>query len=196
MTVKQASSGERSGRPGDETTESTGAGEATGATGAVDERGERPVDGEETHWLSPIEQGAWRAHLAAHKLLEHRLDRELQPFGLSLNDYEILVNLSEIADRRMRMSDLAEATIQSRSRLSHQISRMESAGLVARETCADDRRGTFAVLTEHGWATIQKVAPHHVGSVRRHFIDLLTDDQLIELETAYAPVVKHLKGIR
>ncbi|MEU4832065.1 MarR family transcriptional regulator [Streptosporangium sp. NPDC023615] len=193
MTVKQASSGERSGRSGDGTTGGT---ETTGASGAVSERGERPVDDEEVHWLSPIEQRAWRAHLAAHKLLEHRLDRELQPFGLSLNDYEILVNLSEITDRRMRMSDLAEATIQSRSRLSHQISRMESAGLVARETCTDDRRGTFAVLTEHGWATIRKVAPHHVGSVRRHFIDLLTDDQLVELERAYAPVVRHLKDIR
>ncbi|SFJ05555.1 DNA-binding transcriptional regulator, MarR family [Streptosporangium canum] len=158
--------------------------------------GERPVDEEEPRWLSSIEQQAWRAHLAAHKLLEHRLDRDLQTFGLSVNDYEILVNLSESPGHRMRMSDLADATIQSRSRLSHQISRMEAAGLVARETCADDRRGTFAVLTEHGWATIQKVAPHHVASVRQHFIDLLTDDQLRELETAYAPVVSHLKSLR
>ncbi|GAA5771941.1 MarR family winged helix-turn-helix transcriptional regulator [Streptosporangium roseum] len=158
--------------------------------------GERPVDEEEPRWLSSIEQRAWRAHLAAHKLLEHRLDRDLQTFGLSVNDYEILVNLSESPGHRMRMSDLADATIQSRSRLSHQISRMETAGLVARETCADDRRGTFAVLTEHGWATIQKVAPHHVASVRQHFIDLLTDDQLRELETAYTPVVSHLKSLR
>ncbi|ACZ85965.1 putative MarR-family regulatory protein [Streptosporangium roseum DSM 43021] len=154
------------------------------------------MDEEEPRWLSSIEQRAWRAHLAAHKLLEHRLDRDLQTFGLSVNDYEILVNLSESPGHRMRMSDLADATIQSRSRLSHQISRMETAGLVARETCADDRRGTFAVLTEHGWATIQKVAPHHVASVRQHFIDLLTDDQLRELETAYTPVVSHLKSLR
>jgi DNA-binding MarR family transcriptional regulator len=154
------------------------------------------VNDEESRWLSPTEQRAWRTHLAAHKLLDHRLDRELQPFGLSVNDYEILVNLSETAGHRIRMSDLADATIQSRSRLSHQISRMEAAGLVARETCEDDRRGTFAVLTEHGWDTIQKVAPHHVASVRQHFIDLLTDDQLRELETAYAPVVEHLKSLR
>jgi DNA-binding MarR family transcriptional regulator len=154
------------------------------------------VNDEEPRWLSPIEQRAWRTHLAVHKLLDHRLDRELQPFGLSVNDYEILVNLSETPGHRMRMSDLADATIQSRSRLSHQISRMEAAGLVARETCEDDRRGTFAVLTEHGWATIQKVAPHHVAGVRQHFIDLLSDDQLHELETAYAPVVDHLKSLR
>ncbi|MFC4060006.1 MarR family winged helix-turn-helix transcriptional regulator [Planomonospora corallina] len=154
------------------------------------------MNDEESRWLTAAEQRAWRAHLAVHKLLEHRLDRELQPFGLSLNDYEILVNLSESPGHRMRMSDLADATIQSRSRLSHQISRMETAGLVARETCADDRRGTFAVLTEHGWDVIQKVAPHHVAGVRRHFIDLLTDDQLHELAAAYGPVVEHLKSLR
>ncbi|GAA3445905.1 MarR family winged helix-turn-helix transcriptional regulator [Planomonospora venezuelensis] len=154
------------------------------------------MDTAEPRWLTSIEQRAWRAHLAAHKLLEHRLDRELQAFGLSVNDYEILVNLSESPGRRMRMSDLADATIQSRSRLSHQISRMEAADLVSRETCPDDRRGTFAVLTAHGWETIRKVAPHHVASVREHFIDLLTDDQLRELERAYAPVVEHLKSLR
>ncbi|MFF5204442.1 MarR family winged helix-turn-helix transcriptional regulator [Streptosporangium sp. NPDC000396] len=154
------------------------------------------MNDEEPRWLTSTEQRAWRAHLAAHKLLEHRLDRDLQAFKLSLNDYEILVNLSETSGHRMRMSDLADATIQSRSRLSHQISRMEAAGLVARENCPDDRRGTFAVLTEHGWETIQKIAPHHVASVRQHFIDLLTDDQLHGLEAAYAPVVDHLKSLR
>src|SRR3954449_10107653 len=102
---------------------------------------------DDPRWLSPQEQRAWRAHLTAHRLLMHQLDRELQDTGLSINDYEILVNLSENPERRMRMSDLADATVQSRSRLSHQISRMESAGLVTRENCEDDRRGTYAVLT-------------------------------------------------
>ncbi|KAB8189994.1 MarR family transcriptional regulator [Nonomuraea phyllanthi] len=147
-------------------------------------------------WLSPAEQRAWRTHLALHKLLLHRLDRELQEHQLSLNDYEILVNLSESQDRRMRMSDLADATIQSRSRLSHQISRMEAKGLVTREECRDDRRGTFAVLTDDGWDTIQRVAPHHVASVREHFVDRLTDDQLDALEAAYEPIVEHLKKLR
>lgn len=147
-------------------------------------------------WLSATEQRVWRAHLALHKLLMHRLDRELQEFELSLNDYEILVNLSETKEHRMRMSDLADATIQSRSRLSHQISRMEAKGLVVREDCRDDRRGTFAVLTEEGWATMQRVAPHHVAGVREHFVDRLTDDQLDALETAFAPIVDHLKKLR
>ncbi|GAA5052215.1 DNA-binding MarR family transcriptional regulator [Thermocatellispora tengchongensis] len=151
---------------------------------------------DEPRWLTSLEQRAWRAHLNAHKLLWHRLDRELDEFGLSLNDYEILVTLSEHPEHRMRMSDLADVTIQSRSRLSHQISRMEEAGLVARESCPDDRRGTYAVLTDHGWATIRQVAPHHVAGVREHFIDRLTDEQLRELERAYAPVIEHLKALR
>ncbi|MEV0144028.1 MULTISPECIES: MarR family transcriptional regulator [unclassified Nonomuraea] len=147
-------------------------------------------------WLSPAEQRAWRTQLALHKLLMHRLDRELQAHSLSVNDYEILVNLSESTGRRMRMSDLADATIQSRSRLSHQISRMEAKGLVTREECRDDRRGTFAVLTDEGWDTIQRVAPDHVAGVREHFIDRLTDDQLDALEKAYRPIVEHLKELR
>ncbi|GII76956.1 transcriptional regulator [Sphaerisporangium rufum] len=148
------------------------------------------------NWLSGAEQRAWRAHLAANKLLLHRLDRDLQEWGLSLNDYEILVNLSETPDHRMRMSDLAEATIQSRSRLSHQIARMEAARLVARESCADDRRGTFAVLTDHGWETMQRVAPSHVANVRYHFIDRLNPKLIEALESAYSPVVDHLMRLR
>ncbi|PZG14706.1 MarR family winged helix-turn-helix transcriptional regulator [Nonomuraea aridisoli] len=147
-------------------------------------------------WLSPAEQRAWRTHLVLHKLLMHRLDRELQEHSLSLNDYEILVNLSESPERRMRMSDLADATIQSRSRLSHQISRMEAKGLVRREDCRDDRRGTFAVLTDEGWETIQRLAPAHVAGVREHFVDRLTDDQLEAIESWFAPIVEHLKKLR
>ncbi|MFI6484653.1 MarR family winged helix-turn-helix transcriptional regulator [Nonomuraea sp. NPDC050663] len=147
-------------------------------------------------WLTQAEQQAWRAHLTVHKLLMHRLDRELHAFGLSINDYEILVNLSESPDHRMRMSDLADATIQSRSRLSHQISRMEAKGLVTREECADDRRGTFAVLTDDGWDAIKEVAPHHVSAVREHFVDRLSTDQLTEMQRAYAPIVEHLKSLR
>ena len=154
------------------------------------------TDDVEPRWLTGAEQRAWRAILAAHKLLDHRLDRELHEFGLSLNDYDILVHLSESPERRMRMSDLAAATIQSRSRLSHQISRMEAAGLVARETCPHDRRGTFAVLTEHGWETMQRVAPHHVAGVRRHFLDMISPEDLETLEKAYAPVIAHLQRIR
>ncbi|MEU9268735.1 MarR family transcriptional regulator, partial [Streptomyces sp. NPDC048251] len=93
-------------------------------------------------------------------------------------------------------SDLASATLQSKSRLSHQITRMESANLVRRENRESDRRGLYAVLTEHGLETMQKVAPHHVESVRRHFIDLLAPDATTELSKALKPVAEHLRGQR
>ncbi|GAA3375779.1 MarR family transcriptional regulator [Streptomyces sannanensis] len=147
-------------------------------------------------WLTNDEQCAWRTWLDASKLLAHQLEKDLQPFGLTNNDYEILVNLSESEDQRMRMSDLAAATLQSKSRLSHQITRMESAGLVHRVNCESDRRGLYAVLTEAGKETMQKVAPHHVDSVRRHFIDLLSSEALADLRESLAPVAEHLRDKR
>ncbi|MBW1601505.1 MarR family transcriptional regulator [Streptomyces sp. JJ66] len=147
-------------------------------------------------WLTEDEQRAWRTYLDVSKLLMHQLERDLQPFGLTLNDYEILVNLSECEDRRMRMSDLAGATLQSKSRLSHQITRMESAGLVRREHCDTDKRGLYAVLTAHGWRTMLDVSPHHVESVRRHFIDLLKPEALAALQQALTPVADHLRSRR
>ncbi|EFL23161.1 MULTISPECIES: MarR family winged helix-turn-helix transcriptional regulator [Streptomyces] len=146
-----------------------------------------------TRWLSDEEQRAWRTHLDVSRLLTYQLERDLQPFGLTMNDYEILVNLSESEEHRMRMSDLASATLQSKSRLSHQITRMENAGLVRRENCESDRRGLYAVLTEQGWDTMRKVAPHHVESVRKHFIDLLSPADLEALYGSLVPVADHLR---
>ena len=94
------------------------------------------------------------------------------------------------------MSDLASATLQSKSRLSHQITRMENANLVRRENCESDRRGLYAVLTEHGMETMQKVAPHHVASVRRHFIDLLSPEALEDLHKSLLPIAEHLRSER
>lgn len=149
-----------------------------------------------TQWLTDAEQCAWRTHLDVSRLLMHQLEKDLQPFGLTNNDYEILVNLSESDDHRMRMSDLATSTLQSKSRLSHQITRMESAGLVRRMNCESDRRGLYAVLTPEGMETMRKVAPHHVASVRRHFIDLLPPDALAALRSSFGPVAEHLRAGR
>ncbi|MEV6393318.1 MarR family transcriptional regulator [Streptomyces sp. NPDC051907] len=149
-----------------------------------------------TRWLTDDEQCAWRTYLDVNRLLTYQMEKDLQPFGLTNNDYEILVNLSESQDRRMRMSDLAAATLQSKSRLSHQITRMENAGLVRRENCESDRRGLYAVLTEHGTETMEKVAPHHVASVRKHFIDMLSPEALADLRESLSPVAEHLRGRR
>src|SRR5580704_19332149 len=147
-------------------------------------------------WLTDDEQRAWRAYIRLAQLLMRQLDRDLHPFGLSMHDYEILVELSEATQHRLRMTDLADRTAQSRSRLSHQVSRMESRGLVAREGCEGDKRGTFAVLTELGAAVIGQVAPHHVASVRRHFIDQLAADGLGALTGACEPVLDRLRRTR
>ncbi len=147
-------------------------------------------------WLSDEEQQAWRATINLAQLLVRQLDRDLNAHGLSGNDHEILVQLSEAPDNRLRMTDLADATSQSRSRLSHQISRMEARGLVRRDDCEGDKRGTFAVLTREGLATIEQVAPDHVEHVRRHFIDRLSPRQLDEVRDAFAPIVEYLRKIR
>ncbi|MFJ9178401.1 MarR family winged helix-turn-helix transcriptional regulator [Streptomyces sp. NPDC102360] len=149
-----------------------------------------------TPWLTDEEQCAWRTHLEVNRLLNYQLEKDLQPFGLTMNDYEILVNLSEAEDLRMRMSDLAAATLQSKSRLSHQITRMENAGLVRRENCESDRRGLYTVLTDYGMETMRKVAPHHVASVRRHFVDLVSVQELGSLRQALSPIAEHLRSQR
>jgi DNA-binding MarR family transcriptional regulator len=147
-------------------------------------------------WLTDEEQRAWRAYIQLAQLLMRQLDRDLHPFGLSMHDYEILVELSEATRNRLRMTDLADRTAQSRSRLSHQVSRMESRGLVVREGCEGDKRGTFAVLTELGAEVIGQVAPHHVASVRRHFIDQLAVDGLGAITGAFEPVLDRLRQTR
>jgi DNA-binding MarR family transcriptional regulator len=147
-------------------------------------------------WLTDPEQRAWRAYIRLAKMLMRQLDRDLHPFGLSTNDYEILVELSEAPANRLRMTELADLTAQSRSRLSHQITRMEAKDLVRREGCDGDKRGTFAVITPHGMATIERVAPSHVDSVRRHFIDQICADYLTALTEAYEPVLERLRKIR
>ncbi|MFF7638120.1 MarR family winged helix-turn-helix transcriptional regulator [Kitasatospora sp. NPDC008050] len=151
---------------------------------------------DDTPWLNAREQRLWRAHLEVSKLLEYQLSRELQQHDLAINDYEILVVLSESPDRRMRMTDLATATLQSKSRLSHQITRMESAGLVLRQECPGDRRGLYAHLTEQGWLTLRAVAPDHVRSVRAHFIDRFDNDQIDAMYEALAPIAEHLRALR
>ena len=147
-------------------------------------------------WLSDDEQRAWGTYIRLAKMLMRQLDRDLHPFGLSTNDYEILVELSEAPGNRLRMTELADLTAQSRSRLSHQITRMEVKDLVRREGCEGDKRGTFAVITGRGLATIERVAPSHVESVRRHFMDHIPPEYLGVLTDAYQPVLDRLRKVR
>ena len=136
----------------------------------------------EPRWLDDEQQRSWRAFVETSQLLVNRLDAELQRrSGISHADYEILVRLSEAEGRQLRMSQLADLALFSRSRLSHAVARLEVAGLVRREACPGDRRGTLAVLTEQGACLLEQAAVGHVEAVRRYVIDVLPDSQLGEL---------------
>ena len=148
----------------------------------------------EPRWLSAPEQSAWRAWLDASRLLNAELNRDLlEGSGLTIADYEILVQLSESPERRMRMSELAERTLASRSRLSHQVDRMEKAGFVTREACKQDARGFWAVLTEAGFEKIVAAAPAHVESVRRHLVDLFSEQDFLSLGKMCSAIVRPLE---
>ena len=149
-----------------------------------------------TRWLSKEQQAHWRSWLTATTVLREQLSRELhESHGLTITDYEILVRLSESDQKSIRMSDLAKLTLLSRSRLSHQIDRMETAGLVSRVVCPDDRRGQLAVLTSAGMKALVAAAPDHVEGVRKHFVDVLTDAEYKALGSAAKKIADHLDGI-
>ncbi|WP_145741409.1 MarR family winged helix-turn-helix transcriptional regulator [Saccharopolyspora dendranthemae] len=139
---------------------------------------------------------AWRAYIVGSALLEHRLNRELQlSHGLSIADYEILVSLSEVPDMRMRMSELAAGIAHSKSRMSHQIRRLEREGLVRRQECPEDGRGVLAALTDKGMAKLREAAPSHVQGVREHMIDLLEPDEQKTLGEIFTRLTGHLRSI-
>src|SRR3954451_10196964 len=135
-----------------------------------------------TQWLTADEQRAWRAYLESTKVLMDALDRQLQrEAGMPPAYYEILVRLSEGDGRAPRVSELADSTRSSRSRLSHAVSRLEERGWVVREDCPTDRRGQVARLTDEGFTMLEAAAPGHVDAVRAFVIDRLTPAQLEEL---------------
>jgi DNA-binding MarR family transcriptional regulator len=147
----------------------------------------------DTRWLDDDEQRTWRAFLTAQRLLFDRLERQLQrDAGLPHAYYEILVRLSEAPDRTLRMSQLADSSLSSRSRLSHAVARLETAGWVRRTACAEDRRGSFAELTDEGLAKLQDAAPGHVEAVRADLFDALTRDQQRALQEISDALVTHL----
>ncbi len=136
----------------------------------------------QTRWLTADEQHAWRAFLTASQLLFSAVEGQLQrdaaiPHGY----YEILVRLSEAPGRALRMSQLAEASTSSKSRLSHAVARLEQRGWVERLDCATDRRVQVAQLTAAGYAALEAAAPGHAEQVRRSLFDLLTAEQVAEL---------------
>jgi DNA-binding MarR family transcriptional regulator len=143
----------------------------------------------QTRWLSESEQQAWRAFLNACRRLFPEMDAHLQHVaGIPHAYYEILVRLSEAPGRELRMTQLADASTSSKSRLSHAVARLEARGWVERLACETDRRGQIARLTDTGFAALDAAAHQHVEQVRRMVFDQLTPAQVGQLATISAAI--------
>jgi DNA-binding MarR family transcriptional regulator len=143
--------------------------------------------------VPPRQMAAWRAFLTAHARITDVLTRELrEQVGLPLTWYDVLVQLSEADEHRLRMQELAGRVLLSKSGLTRLIDRMEQDGLVTRYPCEDDRRGTWAQMTEHGYDVIRRSAPAHLAGIREHFADALDDDEADAVATALRRVLERL----
>ena len=146
----------------------------------------------EPNWLSPGELRAWRAFVDARHQVGVHLDRGLQESGLSGADYEVLALLSDHDGDRMPAHELRSALGWEKSRLSHQVRRMQKDGLISREPNPADARSTIVGLLPAGRTAIEKAAPGHVADVRRNFIDLLTPEELEMLATLNERILHNL----
>ena len=150
---------------------------------------------DDTPWLDDRQQQVWRAWLQVGSRLPAALNRQLQRDSeLSLQDFDVLVQLTDVDEGRVRVSALAAALGWERSRLSHHVTRMERRGLVAREVCDDDGRGAFVVLTPAGRAAIERAAPGHVRTVRSLVFDALAPAEVDALGDALAAVLDRLES--
>ena len=148
----------------------------------------------DVRWLNPREMKAWRNYIIASRRMLEALDGDLADYELTLADYEVLAQLSDAPGRKLRMSELAEIAMVSKSRLSHRMKVMEAAGWVRREECPEDRRGYFAVMTDKGFKAIERAAPTHVGSVRNRFLDHLSVKDQEDLAKIFDRLQSQLRG--
>jgi len=138
----------------------------------------------------PAQLAAWRRLLEAHATVTELLERELvAERGLPLSRYDVLLNLAEAPEGRLRMQELSASVLLSKSGLSRLVDRMVEAGLVRRERCQDDRRGWFAVLTDQGRSALRRAAPVHLRGIQEHFVRHLKPEEVEVLATALARVV-------
>ena len=130
---------------------------------------------------------AWTAFLRAHARVVRELERELQAEqGMALTDYDVLVQLASAGERRLRMSELADRLLLSRSGVTRLVDRLEAGGLVERVSCDTDRRGQWASLTDAGYARLRGASPTHLRGIASHFLDRLSGEELTELERTLA----------
>ncbi len=144
----------------------------------------------EPSWLDAEEMRIWRAFLAAGSLVAERVGASIKArTGLTFEDYEVLVHLSEAADRRLRMTELSRSLLHSQSRLTQRVNRLAERGLVVREKCPEDRRGTYAVLTPAGSEVVEVMAPIHLEDVREALIDRIAPAERAAVAAALERVV-------
>ena len=140
-------------------------------------------------WLTPAEMDAWRAFLRAHSRVTRVLDAELSAeCDLPLGSYEVLLHLHNAPNYQLRMTDLAERVLLSRSGLTRLVDKLVAEGLVTREVCETDLRVNYATLTDAGYDRLKKAAPTHLRGVREHMVDLLTPQELKVLAAALTRV--------
>ena len=144
-------------------------------------------------WLTPDEMRAWRGYITTSSDLQRVIERDLSRFGLDAGDYQLLAMLSEAADHRLRMSELAEELRLSRGGLTRRMKGVIEAGLVERIDDEEDKRVAYAHLTSRGWRLIKRVAPHHVETVRAMMIDLLSPAEVKALGNAFEKISSHLR---
>ena len=144
---------------------------------------------------SPERLAAWRSLLEAHSLLVERLEHDLMTErDLPLSWYDVLLNLNE-AGGRQRMQDLARSVLLSKSGLTRLADRMEAAGLIRREPCPSDRRGTLAVLTPEGKAALRRAAPVHLRGIEEYFAGHVTDAEAAVIHRALQRVIDASGGL-
>lgn len=147
---------------------------------------------EEIEWLNEVEMCAWRNLLTAHAQISSQLDEELsREHGISFAEYEVLVHTSEGEDGSVRMSTLAQAALVSRSGLTRRVQHLVAEGLIERQRCKEDKRGTFAVLTPLGWEKLRAASVTHVRGVREHMISKLSQSDLKTLAVSLDKIMRH-----
>jgi DNA-binding MarR family transcriptional regulator len=139
--------------------------------------------------LTPGELAAWRGMLRVHSRLTKALDAELvQEHGLPLSSYEVLLFLADSPDGQMRMAELADGVLLSRSGLTRLVDRMERDGLLRRERCEEDARGWFAAITDKGREVFRAARATHLDGVRERFLSHFSDDELRALAAMWERV--------
>ncbi|WP_028850841.1 MarR family winged helix-turn-helix transcriptional regulator [Thermocrispum municipale] len=146
-----------------------------------------------TRWLTDEQQCVWRTYLLMSKRLNAALVRQMQADSeLSIADFEVLVALTDTPEGRVRYAELARILTWEKSRLSHQVARMQKRGLVERRACTEDGRGAYVAITERGRKAIEQAAPKHVETVQQLVFDKLSDDEAKQLQAISARILEGL----